>query len=59
MKLIVMLLVVAILSSGCVPNGCAGWKPIILDGVSVDYLTDRDADDILAHNLFGQKQGCW
>jgi hypothetical protein len=30
-----------------------------LDAQSIDGLTDRDADDIRAHNEFGRARGCW
>jgi hypothetical protein len=40
-------------------NACAGWKPITLATQSIDGLTDQDAQEILAHNLFGRERGCW
>lgn len=40
-------------------DGCAGWRPIVLDGVSIDGLTEADAATVLAHNRFGRAQGCW
>lgn len=57
-----MLLLVALLtactetSSG---SNCAGWRAIRLDAQSIDGLTDRDAEAILAHNIRGQRGGCW
>lgn len=57
------LLVSAMLVSACDPIGqsdaCAGWKPIILAGQSVDGLTDQDAQEILIHNVYGAERGCW
>ena len=52
------------LVSGCAIVGpktdaCAGWKPIILAGQSIDGLTEQDAQEILTHNIFGQERGCW
>lgn len=52
------------LLSACAKTGpntdaCAGWKPIILAGQSIDGLTEQDAQEILTHNVFGQKRGCW
>jgi hypothetical protein len=38
---------------------CAGWAAIHLDPASIDGMTERDAQDILAHNEFGLVQGCW
>lgn len=62
MRLTTVLLLSAMLVSGCViggGNSCAGFKPIILAGQSIDGLTDQDAREILAHNEFGKAQGCW
>lgn len=36
---------------------CAGWEPVLVSGQ--DALTDGTAEQILAHNLYGQKIGCW
>ena len=51
------------LATGCTPtgsvDGCAGWKPIRLTDAAIDALSDADAADVLAHNLYGQKRGCW
>ena len=52
----------AMLVASCTTSGgnnCAGWKPIILAGQSIDGLTDQDAGEILAHNVYGEKQDCW
>lgn len=59
MKLRTGLLVTAMLASGCVSGGCAGWKPIYLTGPTIDALTDDEAQAILAHNQFGVAQKCW
>ena len=64
MKLKMWLCAILMLSSGCAMNGstgnsCAGFKPIMLDAASVDGLTDRDAQAVLAHNAFGRAVGCW
>lgn len=63
MKLMLMWLVLAMPVIGCAPTGasspCAGWKPIILAGPSIDGLTEQDAGEVLAHNVYGAKQGCW
>jgi hypothetical protein len=48
--------------SACVRTGnadCAGFKPIRLDAVSVDGLTECDAQAVLVHNVFGREMGCW
>lgn len=63
MTLKLILIGMLTLSSGCVMHGagdaCAGWKPIRLDDASIDGMTDRDARDVLAHNAYGSKRGCW
>ena len=64
MKLKTVLLLIMMLVSGCANNGsagnsCAGFKPIMLDGASIDGLTDRDAQAVLTHNTFGRAVGCW
>lgn len=42
------------------PEGyCVGWAEIRLEDASVDGLTEADAREILAHNLHGEKVGCW
>ena len=59
----IALLLIATLASGCATTGpaevCAGWKAIRLDEESIDGLTDRDAEAILAHNEFGRSIKCW
>lgn len=59
----IVLLVSVMLVSACDPIGqsdaCAGWKPIILAGPSIDGLTDQDAQEILTHNVYGAERGCW
>lgn len=59
----IALLGIAMLVSACDPIGqsdsCAGWKPIILTGPSIDGLTDQDAQEILTHNVYGAERGCW
>ena len=59
----IVLLVSLTLLPACEKTGpsdaCAGWKPIILAGQSIDGLTDQDAQEILTHNVFGQERGCW
>ena len=62
MTLKLILIAALTLSSGCVMGGgdnCAGWKPIRLDDASIDGMTERDARDVLAHNVYGSKRGCW
>lgn len=64
MRLRIGLLVSVTLLTACGKIGpntdaCAGWKPIILAGQSIDGLTDQDAQEILTHNVFGQERGCW
>ena len=63
-KSIVVLLTVALLTS-CTSAGpaidratiCAGWKPILVS--RSDTLTEGTGRQILAHNVFGETQGCW
>jgi hypothetical protein len=62
MKWKTALLIGVTLMSACVRTGnadCAGFKPIRLDAISVDGLTDRDAQAVLVHNVFGREMGCW
>lgn len=43
---------------GCATaNRCAGFSAIRTS--KADKLTDETAWSILAHNRFGQSQGCW
>lgn len=57
------LLLSVTLIAGCATSGasdaCAGWKPIRLAQASIDGLTDQDAQEVLAHNIFGVQRGCW
>ena len=62
MRLKTALLISAMLVTACAPTGpasCAGWKPIRLDAASIDGLTSRDAEAILAHNLYGREACGW
>ena len=63
MKLRTALLASVMLVSACAQIGlsdnCAGWKPIILAGASIEGLTDQDAQEILTHNVYGAERGCW
>jgi hypothetical protein len=63
MKWKIALLVSVTLVTGCVATGpsdpCAGWKPIILAGSSIDGLTDQDAGEVLAHNEYGRARCGW
>ena len=51
--------------ASCAPTadaGCAGWRPIRVAGETVDYLAARDPQTLaalIAHQEFGQAQGCW
>lgn len=64
MKWIVVLGALALLS-GCETAGrvlltdqvCAGWAAILIS--PDDVLTEETAQQIEAHNEFGQAQGCW
>lgn len=62
MKLTATLLALMLVTACANPGGgidCAGWRPILLDGVSINGLTDRDASAVLAHNEYGRARGCW
>lgn len=39
------------------PDRCAGWAPIYPS--RADVLTDSTARQILAHDEFGARMGCW
>ncbi len=58
------LIAAVLLSSACVngggnPDGCAGWKPIILTDAAIEALSEDEAAEVLAHNEFGYERGCW
>lgn len=58
--LMAMLLAVTLLT-GCASSGagdgCAAWRAIRV--APADVLTPETARDVLAHNLTGQRLGCW
>lgn len=58
--LMVTLLAVTLLT-GCgntgPGDGCAAWRAIRV--APADVLTAETARDVLAHNLTGQRLGCW
>lgn len=37
--------------------GCAGWRMIDLS--TKDQLTPMTEDQIIAHNEYGERRGCW
>lgn len=43
-------------ASGTPATECAGWRPITMS--RLDVLTDQTADQINAHNRFGEGR-CW
>jgi len=48
---------ISFISLGGCGFGCAGWHEF--EPSSRDVLTDGTAKQMLAHNEFGAKQGCW
>lgn len=40
-------------------DACAGWKPIILHGNDWDVLSPLTVKEILAHDEYGVRLGCW
>lgn len=36
---------------------CQGWKPIVLD--HRDVMTSKDKAQVLNHNCYGARIGCW
>lgn len=56
-----MLLAATVSVSGCsavMPGtSCAGFRPILPS--KADVFTDGTADQINAHNLIGERLGCW
>jgi hypothetical protein len=57
-RTILALMLIAISISGCATSSnCAGWSAIRPS--RSDKLTDGTARQILAHNKFGVRQGCW
>lgn len=65
MRLVMIPTLLVVLSSGCAPtvsNSCAGWKAIYMGADTPAWLIAHDRQtlaDIVAHNEFGQSQGCW
>ena len=47
----------AISLGGGATSNCAGWSPILPS--RSDKMTIGTKQQILAHNEFGAKQGCW
>lgn len=51
------------MAAGCAPrtiiktDHCSGWAPIYASGD--DVLTDGTARQILAHDQYGARMGCW
>lgn len=56
MTVCALLIATSLSMAGCETN-CAGWQQI--NPSRKDALTDGTKNQILAHNLFGAKQGCW
>lgn len=54
---IAVVVALSVLVSGCTVSGwsCAGWDKISASRQD----TDLTKAQILAHNEFGRKQGCW
>ena len=61
-KTLILCAAPAMLAS-CAPNdGCAGWRPVRASAETVDYLAENDPVTLkamIAHQEFGQSQGCW
>jgi hypothetical protein len=51
--------------ASCAPapsDGCAGWRPVLVDNATVDYLAANDAaalKDLIAHQEFGRDRCGW
>lgn len=62
LRMLLLIVLLALLTS-CASTGagrsdpCAGWRAIYVSGG--DVLTAGTARAVLAHNLTGQKLGCW
>lgn len=54
---IVLVVGTGLMTSNCASFSCAGWHEFRPS--SKDVLTDGTAEQMLAHNLYGAKQGCW
>lgn len=55
-------IVVATLAAGCAQtsgNQCAGWKALYPSAADVRSISQRFNDDVLEHNEYGVKLGCW
>ena len=63
MLILTLPLVASGILAGCAPrtivktDHCTGWAPIYADGS--DVLTDGTARQILAHDEYGARMGCW
>lgn len=57
--LMICLLLMSCEKIGLVNNQqvCVGWKPIYIN--KGDIVSEETAKEILAHNLYGQKNKCW
>ena len=55
----IALALISVSSLGCATNAsnCAGWSAI--NPSRKDVLTEGTVKQMLAHNEFGVKQGCW
>lgn len=45
-----------------VDDRCAGWAPVLVGDATIDWLAAHDAAalrDLIAHQEFGRKMGCW
>lgn len=51
----------AVLLSGCVTGGsaCDGWRAIRPTKADVAKVSDWLAEQLLAHNAYGERIGCW
>jgi hypothetical protein len=57
-RTLLMLSLISALTGGCAINrGCGGWEKITLS--HKDVLTRDTKAEIVSHNEFGEKQGCW
>ena len=48
--------------ASCVSPDCAGWRPVLVDDATVDYLAANDAaalKDLIAHQEFGRDRCGW
>jgi hypothetical protein len=59
---LLLVLGVSACSAPAIDAGCAGFRPVLLAGASIDYLAASDPQALAAmigNHEMGQARGCW